>query len=230
MALAYHRLMTITAAVDGSSLGNPGPAGWAWVVDGNTWACGGWSSGTNNIGELTALLRLLEDTAVAGLADEELLVLADSQYVINSVTRWMPNWKRKGWKKADGKPVKNLELIQQLDRAMQGRKVNFQWVKGHAGHDLNEMADDKARSAAEAYQRSRSFDEGPGFPQSPRRSQSVPTQKAQNSQQIQGQRLGQRQQTQSQQPANDVQTPLNAAPALFAPDAPLDAFEADTLF
>ena len=78
----------------------------------------------------------------------------------------MPNWKRKGWKKADGKPVKNLELIQQLDRAMQGRKVRFEWVKGHAGHDMNEFADDKARSAALAYQAGRSFDAGPGFPES----------------------------------------------------------------
>lgn len=166
--------MTITAAVDGSSLGNPGPAGWAWVIDRNTWAAGGWPSGTNNIGELTALLRLLQDTADAGLADQELLVLADSQYVINSVTKWMPGWKRKGWKKADGKPVKNLDLIKQLDAALVGRSVRFEWVKGHAGHPMNEFADDKARGVAEAYQAGRLADEGPGLPGvSPRPTQPV---------------------------------------------------------
>ena len=155
--------MTITAAVDGSALGNPGPAGWAWVIDANTWAAGGWSSATNNVGELTALLRLLKDTAEAGFADQGLVVLADSQYVINSVTKWMPNWKAKGWKKADGKPVANLALMQDLDEALRGRQVRFEWVKGHAGHPLNEAADDRARAAAEAYRQRRTPNPGPGF-------------------------------------------------------------------
>jgi len=69
--------MTITAAADGSSLGNPGPAGWAWYVDEDTWDAGGWPQGTNNLGELTAILRLLEATAETG---EELHILADSQH------------------------------------------------------------------------------------------------------------------------------------------------------
>lgn len=155
--------MTITAAVDGSSLGNPGPGGWAWVVNDEVWAAGGFRSATNNIGELTALLRLLEDTAKAGFADEPLVVLADSQYVINSVTKWMAGWKRRGWKKADGKPVANKGIMVDLDRALAGRDVTLKWVKGHAGHDLNEDADMRAQAAAQAFRDGRPPQEGPGF-------------------------------------------------------------------
>ncbi|WP_315503958.1 RNase H family protein, partial [Actinomyces radicidentis] len=100
--------MTIIAAADGSALGNPGPAGWAWYVDESCWAAGGWPESTNNRGELTALLELLRATAHTG---EDLLVQADSQYVINSVTKWMKGWKRRGWRKADGKPVLNDDLM-----------------------------------------------------------------------------------------------------------------------
>lgn len=152
--------MTITAAADGSSLGNPGPAGWAWYVDEDTWDAGGWPRGTNNLGELTAILRLLEATAHTG---EDLLILADSQYAINVVSKWRLGWKKRGWTKADKKPIKNLELIQEIDRAMEGRRVTFEWVKGHAGHRMNERADDLARSCAEAYQAGRTPEPGPGF-------------------------------------------------------------------
>ena len=152
--------MTITAAADGSSLGNPGPAGWAWYVDEGTWDAGGWPQGTNNLGELTAILRLLEATAETG---EELHILADSQYAINVVSKWRLGWKKRGWTKADKKPIKNLELIQEIDRAMEGRRVTFEWVKGHAGHRMNERADDLARGCAEAYQAGRTPKPGPGF-------------------------------------------------------------------
>ena len=152
--------MTITAAADGSSLGNPGPAGWAWYVDEDTWDAGGWPKGTNNLGELTAILRLLEATAETG---EELHILADSQYAINVVFKWRLGWKKRGWTKADKKPIKNLELIQEIDRAMEGRRVTFEWVKGHAGHRMNERADDLARACAEAYQAGRTPEPGPGF-------------------------------------------------------------------
>ena len=152
--------MTITAAADGSSLGNPGPAGWAWYVDEDTWDAGGWPKGTNNLGELTAILRLLEATAETG---EELHILADSQYAINVVSKWRLGWKKRGWTKADKKPIKNLELIQEIDRAMEGRRVTFEWVKGHAGHHMNERADDLARACAEAYQAGRTPEPGPGF-------------------------------------------------------------------
>ncbi|WP_375400638.1 RNase H family protein [uncultured Amnibacterium sp.] len=152
--------MTITAAADGSALGNPGPAGWSWYIDDEHWAAGGWPRGTNNMGELKAVLELFRATAGT---DDDLLVLCDSQYVINSVTQWMPGWKRKGWRKADGKPVLNVELLQDLDEALAGRRYRFQWVKGHVGHELNEAADERARAAATAHQRGAAVPAGPGF-------------------------------------------------------------------
>jgi ribonuclease HI len=152
--------MTITAAADGSALGNPGPAGWAWYIDDDRWAAGGWPHGTNNMGELKAVLELFR--ATAGV-DDDLLVLCDSQYVINSVVKWMPGWKRKGWRKADGAPVMNVDLMKEIDAALQGRRYRFEWVKGHVGHELNEAADERARGAATAYQRGSAPDTGPGF-------------------------------------------------------------------
>ncbi|MFJ5862501.1 RNase H family protein [Pseudarthrobacter sp. NPDC092439] len=156
--------MTITAAADGSALGNPGPAGWAWYVNDDCWRAGGWPHGTNNQGELMAVLDLLR--ATAHVPEEDLRILCDSQYVINSITKWMPGWKRKGWRKADGKPVLNVELLKELDRELAGRKYTFEWVKGHAGHDLNEAADERARAAATAYQQGVAARSGPGFPAS----------------------------------------------------------------
>ena len=152
--------MTTVVAVDGSALGNPGPAGWAWYVDENCWAAGGWPSSSNNRGELTALLELLKATAPT---NEELHVLADSQYVINSVTKWMSGWKKRGWRKSDKSPVLNADLMQAIDEAITGRKVSFEWVRGHSGHPLNEAADDKARAAATAYQHHSSVESGPGW-------------------------------------------------------------------
>nr|WP_120492642.1 RNase H family protein [Corynebacterium lactis] len=153
--------MTITAAVDGSALHNPGPAGWCWYIDDGCWAAGGWKEGTNNRGELTALAELLR--ATAHIADEPLFVLCDSQYVINSVTKWMPGWKRKGWKKRDGKPVLNVDILKDIDALLVGRNVHLEWVKGHSGHDMNEAADDRARAAATAYQKGTAVPHGPGF-------------------------------------------------------------------
>ncbi|MCG7310104.1 ribonuclease HI family protein [Brachybacterium sp. ACRRE] len=153
--------MTITAAADGSALGNPGPAGWAWYIDDQTWRAGGWPHGTNNMGELKAVLDLLEATAVD--ADQHLHVLCDSQYVINSVTKWMPGWKRKGWRKKDGKPVMNVDLLKAIDRALAGRSVEFEWVKGHAGHRMNEAADRRANGAAVAFSKKQDPEVGPGY-------------------------------------------------------------------
>ncbi len=150
----------IIAAADGSSLRNPGPSGWAWYVNDACWAADGWAEGTNNQGELRAVLDLLQQTA--GL-DEPLKILCDSQYVINSVTRWLPGWKAKGWRKGDGKPVSNVELLHAIDAELQGRAVSFEWVKGHAGHDMNEAADQRARGAAIAVQQGREVSRGPGF-------------------------------------------------------------------
>ena len=153
--------MTITAAADGSALGNPGPAGWAWYIDEENWASGGWDHGTNNMGELQAVLELFRATAQH--PEQELQILCDSQYAINCISKWMPGWKKRGWKKADGKPVLNQEILKELDAAINGRKYTFEWVKGHAGHDLNEAADDRARAAATAHQQGSAPDPGPGY-------------------------------------------------------------------
>ena len=151
----------IIAAADGSALGNPGPAGWAWYIDDDHWASGGWAHGTNNMGELKAVLDLFE--ATASRPEAKLRVYCDSQYVINSLTKWMPGWKKKGWKKSDGKPVLNRDLLEVLDQALTGRDYEFIWVKGHAGHELNEKADSLANGAARAYQEGREPAHGPGF-------------------------------------------------------------------
>lgn len=151
----------IIAAADGSALGNPGPAGWAWYIDDDHWASGGWAHGTNNMGELKAVLDLFEETA--SRPEAKLRVYCDSQYVINSLTKWMPGWKKKGWKKSDGKPVLNRDLLEALDRALTGRDYEFIWVKGHAGHELNEKADSLANGAARAYREGREPAHGPGF-------------------------------------------------------------------
>lgn len=154
--------MAIVAAADGSSLGNPGAMGWAWYVDDNTWQAGGAKRGTNNIGELTAVLELFK--ATKHRAEEPLQILCDSQYVINCVTKWMPGWKKRGWVKADKKPVLNVDLLKQIDAELVGRTYSFEWVRGHAGHPLNEAADERARAAATSYQNGSAPDEGPGFP------------------------------------------------------------------
>jgi ribonuclease HI len=154
-------VVTIFAAADGSALGNPGPAGWAWYVDDDRWASGGWAHGTNNMGELMGVLDLLRQTAHV---EEDLHVYCDSLYVINSVTKWLPGWKRKGWRKGDGKPVLNVDLMQGLDVALVGRTVRFEWVKGHAGHPLNEAADRLANAAATSFRDRTACQAGPGFP------------------------------------------------------------------
>ena len=116
--------------------------------------------GTNNQGELRAVLELLQ--ATAGIS-EKLMIECDSRYVIDSVTKWMPGWKRKGWRKSDGGPVLNRDLLEGIDEAIRGRDVEFSWVKGHAGHPLNEAADERANAAAKAYQAKQEPRRGPGF-------------------------------------------------------------------
>lgn len=134
------------------------------------------------MGELMAVLDLLRQTAGA---EGQLLVLCDSQYVINSITKWMPGWKRKGWRKSDGKPVQNLDLLQQLDAAVVGRDLRFEWVKGHAGHELNEAADERARAAATSYRDGAVLDAGPGFGNEPQTSQSSAAEAAAQSSAVQ---------------------------------------------
>jgi ribonuclease HI len=110
--------------------------------------------------ELTAVLDLLQQTAHL---PDDLLVYCDSSYVINSITKWMPGWKRRGWRKGDGKPVLNVEIMKALDEAMSGRRVRFEWVKGHSGHELNEAADRLANAAAVSFRDRTAPAPGPGF-------------------------------------------------------------------
>jgi ribonuclease HI len=144
-------LERVVAACDGASKGNPGPAGWAWVVaDGaetpTRWEAGPLGTATNNVAELTALERLL--TAIA--PDVPLEIRMDSQYAMKAVTTWLPGWKRKGWKTAAGKPVANQELVARIDELLDGRTVEFRYVPAHQvdGDRLNDFADRAASQAA----------------------------------------------------------------------------------
>ncbi|WP_259365255.1 ribonuclease H family protein [Flaviflexus equikiangi] len=127
-------------ATDGACSGNPGPGGWAWVdeLTGQS-GSGGAKRTTNNIMELTAMLEAIRYAD----PDRSLLLRADSQYVINVVTKWAPGWRRKGWKKADGKPVANRELVEELLDAYESRSATtrIDWVRGHDGDAGNEEAD-----------------------------------------------------------------------------------------
>lgn len=137
-------------ATDGACSGNPGPGGWAWV-DQLTGAegSGGSPATTNNIMELTAMLEALRHADPAA----SLLIRSDSQYVINVVTTWAPSWRAKGWRKADGKPVKNRELIEELLAAYEARtaRTKVDWVRGHDGDEGNERADRLAVSERDRY-------------------------------------------------------------------------------
>ncbi|MFE4499215.1 ribonuclease H [Rhodococcus sp. NPDC056743] len=139
----------IIVSTDGSCLRNPGGAiGWAWVNHEGPSMSGGESSGTNQIAELRALF----EAVVAHPGDEPLLIESDSQYAIKCASEWLPSWKRKGWKTASGGAVKNLELVQSIDRAISDRvgPVRFRWVRGHVGNHYNEVADKLAGEAARA--------------------------------------------------------------------------------
>jgi ribonuclease HI len=141
----------IIAACDGASKGNPGPAGWGWVIaDGSgepdRWEAGPLGTATNNVAELTALERLLTEVD-PGVPME---IRMDSQYAMKAVTTWLPGWKRKGWKTAAGKPVANQDLVVRIDALLDGRTVEFRYVPAHqAGGDrLNDFADRAASQAA----------------------------------------------------------------------------------
>ena len=132
---------------DGSALGNPGPGGWGAILrQGNEERelSGSSSQSTNNIMEMTAALEALRQTP----ENAKVTLTTDSQYLVKGMTQWIAGWKRKGWKKADGKPVLNQEIWEQLDLIASLRQINWKWVKGHAGHEENERCDQLAREAA----------------------------------------------------------------------------------
>ena len=140
----------LIVSTDGSALSNPnGPMGWAWADhQGGDADAGGASNGTNQIGELCAVLQALR----AHPGERPLVIETDSQYAINCSTTWVPGWKKKGWKNSQGKPVKNRPLIEAIDQEIQARQgsVRFVWVKGHAGDTFNEKVDTLARGYATA--------------------------------------------------------------------------------
>ncbi len=134
----------VTIWTDGACSGNPGPGGWGAILRyGGTEKelFGGEPDTTNNRMELTAAIMALE--ALTRPCTIE--VHTDSQYVRGGVTGWINGWKRNGWKTADRQPVKNVELWQRLEAAAERHTVAWHWVKGHAGHDENERADELAR-------------------------------------------------------------------------------------
>ena len=131
---------------DGACRGNPGPGGWGAVLRSGgheKLLCGRADDTTNNRMELTAAIEALE----ALLRPCRVRLSTDSTYVKDGITRWIGAWKRRDWKTADRKPVKNVDLWQRLERAASRHRVEWVWVRGHAGHEDNERADALARSA-----------------------------------------------------------------------------------
>ena len=129
---------------DGACSGNPGPGGWGAILaygDKVKELSGGEANTTNNRMELTGAIMALEALTRPSLVE----LHTDSQYLRDGITKWIHGWKRNGWKTADKKPVKNGELWQALDEANRRHKVEWHWVKGHAGHPENERADELAR-------------------------------------------------------------------------------------
>jgi ribonuclease HI len=125
---------------DGACKGNPGPGGWGALLRSGTHErelYGGDPATTNNRMELTAVIRALG--ALKRPSDVE--VYTDSEYVKKGITEWLAAWKRRGWKTADRKPVKNADLWRALDEAAARHHVRWHWVRGHAGHPENERAD-----------------------------------------------------------------------------------------
>ena len=144
--------MKIELYCDGACLGNPGPGGWGYLLrvhlatgiqekEGS----GPETDTTNNRMELMAAIRGLETLSKPC----QVLLQSDSQYVVKGITAWLKDWKRRGWKKADGKPVLNVDLWQALDAQLARHQVEARWVKGHAGHAENERVDRLANEAAQ---------------------------------------------------------------------------------
>jgi ribonuclease HI len=141
-------LKEVVAYTDGACRGNPGPGGWGAVLrlgDHERRLKGGEPHTTNNRMELTAAIE-----ALAALTERcRVSLYTDSTYVRNGITEWLPNWRRRGWRTADKKPVKNQDLWQRLDALAAEHHVDWHWVKGHTGHPGNELADALANQGLE---------------------------------------------------------------------------------
>ena len=131
---------------DGACRGNPGPGGWGallWHAERNKELYGSERETTNNRMELMAAIIALESLK----RPCDVTLTTDSQYVRKGITEWIVNWKRRGWKTADKKPVKNQDLWQRLEAATHKHKIHWKWIKGHSGHAENERADQLANRA-----------------------------------------------------------------------------------
>ena len=149
----------VTIHTDGACSGNPGPGGWGAILEWNgrrKEIKGGDPHTTNNRMELTAAIMALE----ALKRPCTVSLHTDSQYLRQGITAWILSWKRNGWRTADKKPVKNVDLWQRLDVALAHHKVRWHWVRGHSGHDLNERADELARQAIRDIRAAAKADEG----------------------------------------------------------------------
>jgi ribonuclease HI len=143
-------VVDLVAHTDGACSGNPGPGGWGVLLEAKEGdrvlktreLKGGEAATTNNRMELMAAIMALETLE----RPSHITIVTDSAYVKNGVTGWIHGWKRNGWKTAAKKPVKNVELWQRLDEAQKRHNVEWKWIKGHAGHDENERADELARA------------------------------------------------------------------------------------
>lgn len=136
-------MKTVEIFTDGACRGNPGPGGWGALLrygDNERTLCGGEHETTNNRMELMAVIQGLSALQRAC----EVTVTSDSTYVLKGIQEWMPSWKKRGWKTASKKPVKNVDLWQQLDQLVELHTIDWQWVKGHSGHTENEIADQLA--------------------------------------------------------------------------------------
>lgn len=143
-------MQEITIYTDGACSGNPGPGGWAAIIDfgdKESVLAGGASHTTNNQMELLAVINALQEIP----RDRGVNVFTDSKYVQLGITEWITNWKRNGWRSANKKPVKNSELWLQLDSLASGLNINWRWVKGHSDNEINQRADLLARNALETY-------------------------------------------------------------------------------
>ena len=131
---------------DGACRGNPGPGGWGVLLRHNgheKTLFGAEAQTTNNRMELMAAIMAMESLK----RPCQVRLTTDSKYVMQGIQEWMANWKKRGWKTAARKPVKNVDLWQRLDQAVTGHDVQWQWVKGHSGHTENELADELANRA-----------------------------------------------------------------------------------
>lgn len=138
----------IAIYTDGSCLGNPGPGGYGVVMKYNSHTkelSKGYRLTTNNRMEMMAAVAALKSLKESC----EIHLTTDSQYLRQGINQWIHNWRKNGWRTADKKPVKNVDLWQQLDQLSQQHKIHWHWVKGHSGHTENERCDELARTAAE---------------------------------------------------------------------------------